>query len=92
MSSLDGLAPVDDEGVSDHEAARVGAHPDDRRGISSRRPILPIGSSAITLARPSGVPPVSGTDRFARRPRTRSASAGGKGDCGCLVAPLRVWF
>ena len=44
--------------MPDDEGGRIRAQPDDGAAISSGLPIRPIGSSAITFARPSGVPPV----------------------------------
>ena len=56
------LAAVDDQGAPDDEGARrIRAQPDDAAAIFSGLPICPTGSSAITFARPSGVPPVKRT-------------------------------
>jgi hypothetical protein len=55
---LDRLAAVYDQRVADVKEAASEHSQRTASAISSARPILPIGSSEITLARPSAVPPV----------------------------------
>ena len=56
--SLHRLASVDHHGVADHEGGRVRAQPEDGRGDLFGLAHPPDRLSAITFARPSGVPPV----------------------------------
>jgi hypothetical protein len=44
--------------VTDDEGGRLRAQPNDSRGDLLGLAILPTGSCAITLSRPSGVPPL----------------------------------
>jgi hypothetical protein len=56
--ALDRLPAVDDHRMANNESGGVGAKPDNGRGDLVGLSIRPTGSCAITLSRPSAVPPL----------------------------------